>query len=262
MRQAYSGRFSGWLDGAIRTVMEVEGLDADAAKRLIADAEAEGLTTKAFYRRLQDWVAPRVLVDKSPSYALDPAALEKAEADFEGPRYIHLVRHPLAMIDSFERHHMEQVLYLHEHPFDPRAARRAGVDAEPPHDRAFLADGPPSHAGSACATRTSCSDPPGRMEALCAQLGLPFDPGILRPYEGLEDKMVDGVYPESAPMGDPGFLAHGSIDPSARRDARRAGGLGAAGPAHPGARGQPRLRDGRDGGCRAPRQPQLAGSPA
>jgi hypothetical protein len=27
--------------------------------------------------------------------------------------------------------------------------------------------------------------------------------------------MVDGVYPESAPMGDPGFLAHGRIDPSA-----------------------------------------------
>ena len=34
--------------------------------------------------------------------------------------------------------------------------------------------------------------------------------------------MVDGVYPESAPMGDPGFLAHGRIDPSAAapQDAR------------------------------------------
>ena len=40
---------------------------------------------------------PRILVDKSPSYALDPAVLRKAEVDFEGARYIHLVRHPLPM---------------------------------------------------------------------------------------------------------------------------------------------------------------------
>jgi amino acid adenylation domain-containing protein len=211
--QAYSGRFSGWLDGAIRTVMGVQGLDADAAKRLIADAQAEGLTTKAFYRRLQDWVAPRVLVDKSPSYALDPAALEKAEADFEGPRYIHLVRHPLAMIDSFERHHMEQVLYLHEHPFDARQLAELVWTLSHRTTVSFLA-GVPESRWFRLRYEDLVGDPPGRMEALCAQLGLPFDPGILRPYEGLEDKMVDGVYPESAPMGDPGFLAHGSIDPS------------------------------------------------
>ena len=100
--------------------MEVEGSGADDAKAAVRAAEAEDLTTKAFYRRLQDAVRPRILVDKSPSYALDPGALRKAEADFDRPLYIHLVRHPAPMIDSFERHHMDQVLYLHEHPYGAR----------------------------------------------------------------------------------------------------------------------------------------------
>ena len=58
-------------------------------------------------------------------------------------------------------------------------------------------------------------DPTAQMEALCRRLGLAFDPAVLQPYDRLDGKMVDGVYPESAPMGDPGFLAHGRIDPSA-----------------------------------------------
>ena len=49
------------------------------------------------------------------------------------------------------------------------------------------------------------------MRALCSGLGLPFDEQLLRPYDGLEAKMVDGVHPESAPMGDPSFVQHGKI---------------------------------------------------
>jgi amino acid adenylation domain-containing protein len=210
---AYSGRFSSWLDGTIRTVMEVRRVDAEGAKRLIAGAEAEGVTTKAFYHRLQTWVKPRILVDKSPSYALDPGALEKAENDFEGPRYIHLVRDPLAMIASFERHHMEQVLYLRDHSFDARQLAELVWTISHRTTASFL-ERVPQERWFRLRYEDLVRDPADCMHALCAQLGLPFDPGILRPYEGLEAKMVDGVYPESAPMGDPGFLAHGGIDPS------------------------------------------------
>ena len=219
MRQrasAYSGRFSNWLDGAVRTVMDVMALDAEAAKDYIGAAEADDLTTKQFYARLQAAVAPRVLVDKSPSYALDAGTLRKAERDFEQPRYIHLVRDPRAMIGSFERHHMEQVLYLDEHPFDSRQlaelvwtlSHRTIVD--------FLAD-VPDERWYRLRFEDLVADPTAAMQALCGHLELPFDPALARPYERLEDKMVDGVYAESAPMGDPGFLGHGRIDPSLAR---------------------------------------------
>lgn len=211
---AYSGKFSGWRDGTIRTLMAVHGLDADDAKALMRASEAEGLTTKQFYRRLQDSVSPRVLVDKSPSYALDPSALRKAEADFDGALYVHLVRHPVPMIESFERHHMQQVLYLEEHPFAPRQLAELIWTLSHRNIVEFLST-VPEERWFRMQFEQLVIDPAAQMEALCASLGLAFDPAVLQPYDRVDAKMVDGVYPESAPMGDPGFLAHGHIDPSA-----------------------------------------------
>ena len=211
---AYAGRFSGWLDGTVRAIMAAQGLSADDAKAMMQTAEAEGLTTRQLYRRLQEAVRPRILVDKSPSYALDPAVLRKAEVDFEGARYIHLVRHPLPMIDSFERHHMDQVLYLNEHPFGPRQLAELVWTSSHRNIMEFLS-GVPRERWFRLQFEQLVRDPAVQMEALCARLGLAFDPAVLQPYDRLDGKMVDGVYPESAPMGDPGFLAHGRIDPAA-----------------------------------------------
>jgi amino acid adenylation domain-containing protein len=210
---AYTGRFSGWLDGLIRSVMDIEGLDAEAAKAAIRAAEADGVTTKAFYRRLQDAIRPRLLVDKSPSYAMDQAALGKAEADFDGPRYIHLVRNPVPMIESFTRHHMDQVLHIDEHPFAPRQLAELLWTLSHRNIVEFLANVPPDR-WVRLRFEDLVTDPDTQMATLCRALGLAFDPAVLRPYEGVEGKMIDGVYPESAPMGDPNFLARGRIDPS------------------------------------------------
>jgi hypothetical protein len=211
---AYTGRFSNWLDGAIRTVMQVEGLSADEAKASIQAATDAGLTTRQFYGRLQAAVAPRILVDKSPSYALDLATLRKAERDFEDPLYVHLVREPAAMIRSFERHHMDQVLYLDSHPFSPRQLAELVWTLSHRTILEFLAEVPRAR-WVRLRFEDLVTEPAAHMEALARGLGLSFDPAVLQPYEALDSKMVDGVYPESAPMGDPGFLAHGRIDPTA-----------------------------------------------
>ena len=241
--EAYTGTFSGWLDGTVRTLMEVEGLAADDAKAAVRAAEAEDLTTKAFYRRLQDAVRPRILVDKSPSYALDPGALRKAEADFDRPLYIHLVRHPAPMIDSFERHHMDQVLYLHEHPFGARQLAELVWTLSHRTITSFL-DTVPQDRWFRLRFEDLVRDPAAQMEALCGALGLEFDPGLVNPYDGVDTKMVDGVYPESAPMGDPGFLAHGRIDPTRRRAPGRPRRLVGARRADPRGGPRPRLRPG------------------
>ena len=217
---AYTGRFSPWLDGAIRSVMDIEGVDAEAAKRLIQAATDEGLTTQAFYRRLQDSIAPRLLVDKSPSYALDPLALRRAEAIFDGALYIHLVRQPVPMIDSFERHHMQQILYLEDHPFGSRQLAELVWTLSHRTILEFLGEVPPER-WVRLRFEDLVTDPATQMDALCRHLGLAFDPAVVDPYDRVDAKMVDGVYPESAPMGDPGFLAHGRIDPSTAEAADR-----------------------------------------
>jgi len=75
--------------------MEVRRCDAAKAREIMRAYEDAGLTTKEFYRLMQEWLGSRRLVDKTPSYALHPSILRRAEEDFEGTRYIHLLRHPL-----------------------------------------------------------------------------------------------------------------------------------------------------------------------
>jgi hypothetical protein len=70
-REAFADRFSFWREGTIRALMEIKQCDADAATRLMEQCEEDNLSTKEFYALMQSWLGARVLVDKTPSYALD-----------------------------------------------------------------------------------------------------------------------------------------------------------------------------------------------
>src|SRR5690606_37684103 len=73
-----------------------------------------------FYRLMQTWIGGKILVDKTPSYALDLEILKRAETDFDNALYIHLLRHPYAMIRSFEEAKLDQVFFRYKHPFSVR----------------------------------------------------------------------------------------------------------------------------------------------
>lgn len=209
-QDAYTGRFGLWLDGTIRTLMELESLDVNAARAEMARAVTDDLSTQQFYRRLQERAAPRLLVDKSPSYALDPGALRKAERDFAKPFFIHLVRHPVPVIWSFEKHHMDQALYLHDHDFDRRTLAELVWTASHQVVTEFL-DGLPSTRWHRIHFENLVTDPEPELSRLLERLGLPFHPDVLDPYAHRERKMIDGVVPESRPMGDTRFLEHGRV---------------------------------------------------
>ncbi|MBT8208286.1 MAG: sulfotransferase, partial [Acidimicrobiia bacterium] len=210
---AYSGSFSAWLDGTIRAIMEINQCEASEAKATMQADEDADLSTKQFFGRIQELIGPRTLVDKSPSYALDPAALRKAETDFTRPRYVHLVRHPRPVIDSFEKHHMEQVIYLRNHSFDSRQLGELVWTLSHRNITEFLATVPEDRRHQ-LRFEDLVQDPASQMEELCMALSIPFHPGVVDPYKGVDHKMVDGVHAESAPMGDPGFMRRRQIDPS------------------------------------------------
>lgn len=216
-KAAYSGRFSPWLEGTVRALMELKRCDADEAKRMMASFEARDITTKAFFGELQRAAEGRLVVDKSPSYALDPAAMKKAEADFDQAMFVHLVRHPAAMVASFEKQHMDQILYLDDHPFDCRQLGELVWTLSHQNILDFLATVPPERQHRVC-FEDLVRDPESMMRSLCTTLGVEFHPGIIRPYENQDKKMTDGIYPMSTPMGDVRFLKHGEIDAS-RADA-------------------------------------------
>ena len=190
--------------------MEIDACGPQAAEHAVATAAADGLTTKELYRRIQAQISPRILLDKSPAYALDPAVLHKAERDFRAPLYIHLTRHPAAVADSFTRNRLSQVLHLKPHHLDTDQLAELVWTLSHQNIVRFLGD-VPAHRHHTLRFEDLVTDPETAMRTLCSNLGLPFDAQVLRPYDDLESKMVDGVHPVSTPMGDPGFAAHGQI---------------------------------------------------
>jgi hypothetical protein len=152
-----------------------------------------------------------MLLDKSPQYALDPESLLKAERDFDEPLYIHLVRHPYAMVRSFEDYHMDQVLFLKDQPFSTRQLGELVWTSSQQNILDFLHLIPPARQ-----FRMSFEEltkrPADVMRLMCDQFAIPFHPDLLQPYKDKERKMVDGIYAASTPMGDTHFHEHKAIN--------------------------------------------------
>jgi len=212
-RAAFSGKFALWLEGTLRTLMELHHCDADEAKQKMAEYEHQNLSTKEFYRLLQGWLGNRTLVDKSPSYVFDLPTLQKAERDFEGAVYIHLVRHPYAMVCSFEKLHMNQVLYLPDHPFSARQLGELIWLISHQNTLEFLKSVPPERQYR-MRYEDLAKSPRASMEAMCQALNIPFNEKLVDPYRDLDRKMTDGIYATSTPMGDETFLKQLRINPT------------------------------------------------
>jgi acyl transferase domain-containing protein len=188
--------------GLQRALMELCDLDAPAADARVAALLADDLSTPAAYRLLQDLAAPRLLVDKSPSYAERIETLESALAIFAETRLLFLVRHPYAVIASYVRNRIGAMARSPER--DPEAqAERHWVT----HNRtilAFLAR--TGHPALRLRFEDLVAAPEPSMRAACAALGVDFRPSVLAPYDG-GARMIDGV-------GDPNLHEHDRIEPA------------------------------------------------
>ena len=208
--EAYSDKFALWKEGLVRTVMELENCSVENAKSIIQKAEDSATSTKLFYKYLQNKIPEQILVDKSPSYALDPEILLKAENDFNNPIFIQLVRHPYAMVRSFEKMRMSQVMFLKDHDFAPRQLGELiwTESHRVIHDFFKTID---DHRKFKINYEDLVTNPKQVMENFCQKTGIPFDESLIRPYENLDQKMTDGIYGDSKPMGDINLLDHGKI---------------------------------------------------
>jgi len=209
---AYSGKYKLWLEGTIRMIMELRNCNAEEAMKLMDEYEEKDYSTKMFYAVLQNWIGKKILVDKSPSYALDINTLQKAERDFNQARFIHIVRHPYAMVNSFTNYHMDQVLYLKKQPFSPKQLAELVWLVSHKNIMDFFETIPKDRQ---CNLRFEdlVTEPQITMEKLCDALQIQFHPSLIKPYDRLEEKMTNGIFDESKPMGDTHFLEHRKINP-------------------------------------------------
>ncbi len=210
-RDAYTGRDAFWLEGLLRAVMEVRGGGPEEARAVVEECEREGLSTPAMYRRLQEWIAPRLLVDKTPSYALDPQVLRRAEEHFDGAFYVHLIRHPLGMIGSFEEAKLDQIFLRQAHGFSRRELAELIWLVSHRNVEEFLAT-IPAERQVRVRFEDLVRDPERTLRGLCARLGIDFDPAMVRPYEQPGGRMADGLHADSRMLGDVKFHQHRSVD--------------------------------------------------
>ncbi|HKH44071.1 MAG TPA: amino acid adenylation domain-containing protein, partial [Thermoanaerobaculia bacterium] len=219
---AFPERDRFWLDGGIRAVMEARACDAAEAERIVAAAADAGWTTRRFYRELQGWIGGRLLVDKTPSYALDPEVLCRAEAWFAEPRYVHLLRHPQATNRSFEEARLDQIFFRRPHSFSRRQLAELIWTASHRNVLGFLAE-IPSERKHAVRFEELVRDPERVLRGVCAFLGIDYAPAMADPYRAGAVRMADGPRAESRMLGDVKFHTHGKVDAAAAERWRQAG---------------------------------------
>ena len=209
-KAAFSGRYSFWLEGAIRTIMQIKGCNSEEAMALLEELEEQNLTTKQLYRLMQQWLGDKILVDKTPSYSIDIEILLRAEKNFQNPLYIHLQRHPYATIRSYEEARVEQT-FRYQHPFNRRELAELVWLISHQNILEFLANVPKERQYQV-KFEDLVSHPQTSVEGICQFLGLDVHPDMLQPYKEKKQRMTDGIYAQSRMVGDVKFHEHKGID--------------------------------------------------
>ena len=194
-------------EGLQRALMELRHCDAAESSALLETWIAENLSSQEVYTRLQKMAAPRLLVDKSPSYAWSMDVLRRAEELFTDARYLCLVRHPYAAIESYARNRMHKLIdAADDDPF--LVAEQTWVQTNQ-NMLDFLQQVDPQRQ-HIVRYEDLVHQPEETAGGICAFLGIPPDPAVLRPYEG--ERMTDGIHSQSLSIGDPNFLSHDRIE--------------------------------------------------
>ncbi|WP_008319224.1 type I polyketide synthase [Leptolyngbya sp. PCC 6406] len=198
-------------EGLQRALMELMGLDAAASQALLADWTTQGMTMADAYGKLQQLAGQRTLVDKSPTYGFSRSTLERATQVFTAAKFIHLVRHPYAVIDSFVQNRMDKIFALPNQA--PYALAEQVWAVSNQNMVQFLADVDPAQ-HHFLRYEDLVTEPEAAMTALCTFLEIPFHPAVVDPYGQKEQRMTDGVRSQSRAIDDPNFHRRRAIDPT------------------------------------------------
>jgi len=207
----FSGPRSLWSEGIIRAIMDIKHCDAEQAKEVIAQCEERDLTIQEFYAFMQESLGGRRLVDKSPPYTQAIQVLRRAEDYFDNPLYIHLLRHPAAMVASYERERIDQLSFREHLGYEPRHMAELLWVMCHQNILEFLGN-IPKERQFRVVFEDLVKRPRPVMESVCEFLSLDFDEEMLTPYQNQSKKMTNGTYPSSRMLGDPKFSTHKNID--------------------------------------------------
>ncbi len=189
--------------------VELLGLASEEGWTLLDDMVGQNRSVQSVYAELQDMSGERLLVDKTPPYSMDVETLERAEALFDTPKYIYLVRHPYAVIESLLRVRLDRLFapsLFEDDDIDPYIVAETVWALCNCNLLRFFEQIEPARY-HLVRYEDLVSDPARIMADLCQFLDVPFDATLLDPYDGRRERMMGG-------LGDPNIFQHDRIDPS------------------------------------------------
>ena len=189
--------------------VELMGIEADESQKYIDTLVEKNELVLNVYKQLQEGAGGRLLIDKTPTYSLDSETLPRSEWLFESPKYIHLVRHPYAVIESFLRIRLDKLFgpnMFKETDIDPYVIAETVWATANRNLLQFLETVEPER-HYLVRYEDMVGDPAAVMTRLCNFLGIPFDEAVLTPYDGRRERMTGG-------LGDPNIFQHKQIDPA------------------------------------------------
>jgi amino acid adenylation domain-containing protein len=211
-KRTLSGKLSFFSEGTIRAIMEYKKCDATEARRIMESHEADDLSTQEFYRIIQDKIDGKILVDKTPSYALDLEMLKRAEKYFENPMYIHLVRHPGSVVKSYREAKMDQI-FRYDCDFSVNELGEFEWLVSHENILKFL-EGVDAGRQIMIKFEDLVTSTEETVRRVCDHFSLEFEHRMLDVYEDAAARMTNGIYKESNMIGDIKFFTHTKIDSS------------------------------------------------
>lgn len=209
-KRALSGPYSIFQDGLIGAVMSAMAYDSMQATDWVDEQVRKNVSVPEVYRALCKAVSPRILIDKTPYYALFPDVLNYIEDAFYEPGYLHLIRNPAAMVESFTKNHMDQ-LWMYDHSYKgPELAQLVWYQS----NQTII-----KHLSKIGGTRSHTvffedlvQKPHHTTKRICRFLGLNFKPKMMNVYDHDENRMTDSPQKKSYMIGDRKFFQHKKIN--------------------------------------------------
>lgn len=196
------------LSGLMQTLASQMQITEGQAFTLLSKFTDRDFPIYRIYELIYSSSSKSILVDKSPSIAGNNATLNQAEQMFKEPKYIHLIRHPGAVIESLER--MKEIMIpqlLVQEKYRDSFSRLKAVEnkwrVRNRNAREFL-----SHIPGERHHRVLYEDlvryPDSVMHAIAEFIGVDYEESMLDPYSG--DRLISGI-------GDPNITNRDKVDP-------------------------------------------------
>lgn len=200
----------GQQDGLLQAVCELYRCSLEEAIRKVEEWEEHAVDPTSVLEKLQQQAGERMLIDKSPINSKTPQGLRRAAQAFgDNARYVHLVRHPYAMIDSYARLGLQRL--LRDALPGNLTAHQAGEISWLESNRniqLFLGELDASH-HHVVRYEDLVESPEPSLRRLCEFLDVPFDRAMLQPYR--HGQMTQPLR-EGSLEGDPNFFTHQEVD--------------------------------------------------